>query len=80
MNKEEVMVALAAITSHITGIDADRVVPTAALAGDLELDSMAVAEIAAAAEERFGIKIPDSAIESFITVEDLLDYIHARLG
>ncbi len=80
MTKDEVAAALAALTSQITGLDADRVVPAASLVDDLGLDSLAVAEIAAAAEDRFGVKIPDSMIETFKTVDDLVDYIHLRLG
>lgn len=80
MTKNEVAAELAALASQITGLDANRVVPAANLADDLELDSLAVAEIAAAAEARFGVKIPDSMIETFKTVEDLVDYIHLRLG
>lgn len=80
MTKDEVAAALAAVMSHITGIDVDRISPGATLAEDLGLDSMAVAEIVAAADERFGVRIPDSVIETFTTVQDLVAYIHARLG
>jgi acyl carrier protein len=80
MTKDEVAAAVAALASQITGLDASRIVLAANLADDLELDSLAMAEIAAAAEDRFGVKIPDSMIETFKTVEDLVDYIHLRLG
>ena len=42
----------------------------------LGLDSLSKIDLAVAAEDRFGIPIPDEDLERFVTVGDLLDYVH----
>jgi acyl carrier protein len=42
----------------------------------LGLDSLSKIDLAVAAEDRFGLSIPDEDLERFVTVGDLLDYIH----
>jgi acyl carrier protein len=42
----------------------------------LGLDSLSKIDLAVAAEDRFGIPIPDQDLERFVTVGDLLDYVH----
>jgi acyl carrier protein len=43
----------------------------------LDLDSLTKIDLAVAAENRFGIPIPDEGLERFVTVGDLLDYGHS---
>jgi acyl carrier protein len=43
---------------------------------ELGLDSLSKIDLAVAAEDRFGIAIPDENLERFVTVGDLLDYVH----
>jgi acyl carrier protein len=45
------------------------------LEGDLGLDSLSMIDIAVAAEEAFGIRIPDDDLERFVTVGDVADYV-----
>ena len=42
----------------------------------LGLDSLSKIDLAVAAEDRFGIAIPDEDLERFVAVGDLLDYVH----
>ena len=42
----------------------------------LGLDSLSKIDLAVAAEDRFGIAIPDEDLERFVVVGDLLDYVH----
>jgi acyl carrier protein len=42
----------------------------------LGLDSLSKIDLAVAAEDRFGIPIPDEDLEGFVTVGDLFDYVH----
>jgi acyl carrier protein len=42
----------------------------------LGLDSLSRIDLAVAAEDRFCIAIPDENLERFVTVGDLLDYVH----
>ncbi len=59
-------------------IDAERLVPDAALFTDLELDSLDVVDLIVALEQAFGIKIRAEAAQTFRdirTVNDLYDAI-----
>jgi acyl carrier protein len=43
------------------------------------LNSLSKIDLAVAAEDRFGIPIPDEDLERFVTVGDLLDYVHSAM-
>jgi acyl carrier protein len=45
------------------------------LQGDLGLDSLSMIDLAVAAEDAFGIRIPDDELERFVTVGDVVDYV-----
>ena len=60
---------------HRAGRDeglADRVVD------DLDVDSLSMVEVVVAAEERFGVKIPDDQVQNLKTVGDAVSYITAN--
>ena len=57
------------------GVDEDDVKDDAAFIDDLGADSLDTVELVMAFEEDFGIEIPDSSAEKFITVKDAKDYI-----
>ena len=50
-----------------------------AMVGDLSLDSLAVMEIMAEIEDRFGIHVPDDALMDLRTVADVLRALESRL-
>jgi acyl carrier protein len=77
VDRDQVAEQLALLIQQLTGVDAARVVLDARFVDDLDLDSVSIVEIAAAAEEKFGVKIPDSELEQFKTVADLADFIAA---
>ena len=62
------------IVDHL-GVDEDDVKDDAAFIDDLGADSLDTVELVMAFEEDFGIEIPDSSAEKFITVKDAKDYI-----
>ena len=51
-----------------------------ALLTDLEFNSLELVEMVCDVEEEFDVEIPDRVIRDFKTVQDLLDYISARLS
>ncbi len=55
--------------------DEERLVITANLKEDLEMDSLDAADLAMALEDEFDITLDDSEFENLITVEDIVDYI-----
>ena len=44
---------------------------------DLGIDSLSLIEVAVAAEDAFGVPIPDEDLERFQTVGDVIDYSSA---
>jgi acyl carrier protein len=75
MQQTEIETAFAELLERITGFH------SAPIGCDLHLDklgldSLAKIDLAVAAEDRFGIAIPDEDLERFVTVGDLLVYVH----
>ncbi len=75
MQQIEIETAIAELLEKITGFH------PAPIRRDLHLerlglDSLSRIDLAVAAEDRFGIAIPDVNLERFVTVGDLLDYVH----
>jgi len=71
----DILAGLADIINEISGRPAADVVPTASFTADLDLDSLTMVEVVVAAEERFGVRIPDDDVAQLVTVQDALDYI-----
>ena len=42
---------------------------------DLDVDSLSMVEVVVAAEERFGVKIPDDQVSELATVGDAVNFI-----
>jgi acyl carrier protein len=77
--REEIVSGLAEVLEEVAGTPADNVKPEAAFDKDLDVDSLTMVEVVVACEERFGVRIPDEALESLRTVGDAVDYI-AKAG
>jgi acyl carrier protein len=67
--------AMAEIIDEIAGPRKNPVTLEATFDQDLDLDSLTMVEIVVVAEEKFDIKIPDSAIADMKTVGDAVSYI-----
>ena len=59
-------------------IDADRVKPESRLIEDLEADSLDVVELVTELEMNYDIEIPDEAMTTLATVQDVVNYIEAN--
>lgn len=79
MSNDEILAAFAQIVEEITGINAGQVSRQKTFAFDLDIDSLSMVEIATAAEDKFGVSIPDEALKDINTVGDAVDYI-AKAG
>jgi acyl carrier protein len=75
MTDTDILSRLAGIVQEVTGIEANRVTPDKTFADDLDVDSLSMVEIATAAEDAFGVAIPDDAIGELKTVADAVAYI-----
>ena len=74
-SKTEIQTDLAAIVEEIAGVPADDVQPDKEFIADLDVDSLSMVEIVVAAEEKFGVRIPDDEVKNLKTVGDAVDYI-----
>jgi acyl carrier protein len=74
-SRPEILTALADIVEEVTGVPAASVQPEKSFADDLDIDSLSMVEVVVAAEERFGIRIPDDDVKDLATVGDAVAYI-----
>jgi acyl carrier protein len=75
MSQQEILAELAAIVNDIAGVPAGDVTPEKTFLDDLDVDSLSMVEIATAAEDKFGIRIPDDDLKDLKTVGDAVSYI-----
>jgi acyl carrier protein len=78
--KTDILTDLAAIVEDIAGVDAADVQLEKEFIGDLDVDSLSMVEIVVAAEEKFGVRIPDDEVKNLKTVGDAVDYIEGAQG
>jgi acyl carrier protein len=72
---EEVLAGLAAIVEEVAGIPVSSVLMDKSFTDDLDVDSLSMVEVVVAAEEKFGVKIPDDEVKNLVTVGDAVNYI-----
>ncbi len=77
ITQTDVLTGLAEVLEEVSGVPAAKVVREATFANDLEVDSLTMVEVVVACEERFGVRIPDEALENLTTVGDAIDFIAA---
>jgi acyl carrier protein len=71
----EIQADLAASVEDIAGVAADDVQPDKSFVDDLDVDSLSMVEIVVAAEEKFGVRIPDDEVKNLKTVGDAVSFI-----
>ncbi|MCW2758802.1 MAG: acyl carrier protein [Nocardioidaceae bacterium] len=75
---EEIRAGLAELVNEVTGLDADDVQLDKSFTDDLDVDSLSMVEIVVAAEEKFGVTIPDDEVKNLKTVGDAVNYIEKQ--
>jgi acyl carrier protein len=75
MNDQEILTGLAEIVDEVAGVPADQVTPEKTFVDDLDIDSLSMVEIAVAAQDKFGVEIPDDQLKDLKTVQDVIDYV-----
>jgi acyl carrier protein len=78
LSENDILTGLAEIVNEITGIKAEQIQPGATFVDDLDIDSLSMVEVAVAAEERFGVRIPDEALVKLKTVGDAVSFISTQ--
>jgi acyl carrier protein len=77
---EEIRSGLADIVNEVAGIPADDVQLDKSFTDDLDVDSLSMVEVVVAAEENFGVKIPDDEVKNLKTVGDAVAFIETHQG
>ena len=62
------------------GVDEAQVDPTASFVDDLGADSLDIVELVMTMEEEFDLEIPDEDAEKIKTVNDVINYIKAKVN
>jgi acyl carrier protein len=75
MTEQETLAGLGEIIEEIAGVSADEVTPSKSFADDLGLDSLSMVEIAVAAQDKFGVAVPDDQLKDLTTVQDVVNYV-----
>jgi acyl carrier protein len=75
LSQQEILAGLAEIIDEIAGVPADEVTPDKTFVDDLDIDSLSMVEIAVAAQDKFGVEIPDDRLKDLKTVQDVIDYV-----
>ena len=74
-NQDEIIAGLAEIIEEVTGIEPSEVTMEKSFVDDLDIDSLSMVEVVMAAEDKWGVKIPDSEVKNLRTVGDAVAYI-----
>jgi acyl carrier protein len=72
---DEIRAGLAEILNEVADVDAADVTDDKTFVDDLDVDSLSMVEVAMAAEEKFGVTIPDDELPKLKTVGDAVNYI-----
>lgn len=75
LNEAEVLAGLKEIVEEVAGVPAASIELGKNFTEDLDVDSLSMVEVVVAAEERFGVKIPDDQVSELATVGDAVNFI-----
>ncbi len=75
---QEILDGLAVIVNEVAGVPIEDVQSEKSFVDDLDIDSLSMVEVVMAAEDKWGVKIPDSEVKNLKTVGDAVAYIAAN--
>ena len=74
---QEILDGLAVIVNEVAGVPVEDVQSDRSFVDDLDIDSLSMVEVVMAAEDKWGVKIPDSEVKNLRTVGDAVSYIQS---
>ncbi len=74
-SEQEILKGLGEIIEEIVGTEPAEVTPEKSFVDDLDIDSLSMVEIAVAAQDKFGVEIPDEQLKDLKTVQDVITFI-----
>lgn len=73
--EQDILTGLGEIVEEIVGIPAAEVTLEKNFIDDLDIDSLSMVEIAVAAQDKFGVEIPDDELRNLKTVKDVVNFV-----
>ncbi len=80
MAREEIVEGLAEILEEVAGVNPEDVAEEKSFTEELDVDSLSMVEVVVAAEEKFGVSIPDDEVKNLKTVGDAVAFIERAQG
>lgn len=75
MSTDEIRAGLAEILEEVAGVSPGDVTMDKSFTEDLDVDSLSMVEVVTAAEDKFGVTIPDDEMKNLRTVGDAVNFI-----
>ena len=75
LSQADVLAGLKEIVEEVAGVSASTIELDKNFTDDLDVDYLSMVEVVVAAEERFGVKIPDDKVTELATVGDAVNFI-----
>ena len=75
LSQDAVLAGIKDIVVEVAGIDAGKITMDKKFTDDLDVDSLSMVEVVVAAEEKFGVKIPDEEVTKLARVGDAVNFI-----
>ena len=75
---EEIRAQLAELVNDVAGVPVEDVQLDKSFVDDLDIDSLSMVEIAVAAQDQFGVEIPDDELKNLKTVKDVVVYVQGK--
>jgi acyl carrier protein len=75
LTQDAVLAGIKEIVEEVAGIPAASIEMGKNFTDELDVDSLSMVEVVVAAEERFGVKIPDEQVTELKTVGDAVNFI-----
>jgi len=75
MQQNDIQATVTRVLGEVAKVDPAVVARDKRLREDLGLDSLTLIEVAVAAEDAFGVPLPDEDLERFQTVGDVIDHV-----
>ena len=79
LTEQEILIGLGEILDEVAGVPADQVTPEKTFVNDLDIDWLSMVEIAVAAQDKFGVDIPDDQLKDLTTVQGVIDYVRGAM-
>lgn len=79
MTRDEAFATFKEAAVDVLAVDAEKVVPEASFADDLDADSLDLVEFVMALEEKFDVEIPESDLEGVKTVGQAFELVCGKI-